>query len=189
MLRRHGRRGSRGTLVGSAEGQRPFARRRPGRREMSEGARVQARTPCRMPPHQPAGIAGRAVSPQRRFHKGDVRCLPRFLMESASGGKGLGPLDPGCRGTLGLRWHSRYRPRLPITPTSSPCAPASPTGPARRNASRRHQLLYLLKLRSASPGSFLALNAPCLIYKGVHLRLNVPLHRVRHPVNEHTPSR
>ncbi len=50
-----------GTLVGSAEGQRLFARRRPGRREMSEGVRVQARTTCRMPPHQPAGSAKPAV--------------------------------------------------------------------------------------------------------------------------------
>ncbi len=29
--------------------------------------------------------------------------LPRFLMEVPSGGKGLCPLDPGCRHTLGLR--------------------------------------------------------------------------------------
>ncbi len=41
-------------------------------------------------------------SPQRWYHKGDIRCLPRFLTGSASGGKGWAPLDPGCRGTLGL---------------------------------------------------------------------------------------
>ncbi len=55
---------------GMQRGQRPLARRRPGRREISEGVSVQARTTCRMPPHQPAGIAERAVSSQRRFHKG-----------------------------------------------------------------------------------------------------------------------
>ncbi len=48
--------GSRGTLVGDARGDAPLARRSPDRRETSEGARVQARTPCRMPPHQPAGM-------------------------------------------------------------------------------------------------------------------------------------
>ena len=47
------------TLVGSAEGPvlffGPFARRRPGRREMSEGVRVQTRTTCRMPPSPTRG--------------------------------------------------------------------------------------------------------------------------------------
>ncbi len=57
----------------------PLARRRPGRRGISGGVSIQTRTTCRMPPHQPAGIPERAVSPQRRYHKGDVRCVPRFL--------------------------------------------------------------------------------------------------------------
>ena len=43
------------------------------------------------PTHQPAGIPERAVSAQRRLHKGDVRCVPQFLMEEASGGKGWPP--------------------------------------------------------------------------------------------------
>ncbi len=30
-------------------------------------------------------------SPQHRYHKADVRCLQRFLMEEASGGKGVRP--------------------------------------------------------------------------------------------------
>ena len=45
---------------GTKTTQAPFARRRPSRRELSEGARVQARTTCRMPPHQPARIANPA---------------------------------------------------------------------------------------------------------------------------------
>ncbi|AMV20813.1 hypothetical protein VT03_23125 [Planctomyces sp. SH-PL14] len=72
-------------LVGDARGQRPLARRRPSRRGMSEGDRIQARTRCRMPPHQPAGNPHRAWIPQRRHHKGDVRCVPRFLMEVPPG--------------------------------------------------------------------------------------------------------
>ena len=91
--------GSRGTLVGSAEGQRPFARRRPSRREISEGDRVQSRTPCWMPPHQPAASAERVWSPQRRSHKEDIRCLPRFLIEVPPAARGRGPLDPW------LPWH------------------------------------------------------------------------------------
>ncbi len=80
----------------------PFARRRPSRRTPSEGVRVQPRTHVSHAPHQPAGIPERAVSSQRRFHKTDARCVPRFLMEAASGGKGVRPLDPGCRRTMGL---------------------------------------------------------------------------------------
>ena len=67
------RTGSRGTLVGDARGRRPFARRRPGRRKISEGARVQARTPCRMPPHQPAGIAKQAVLCERVLNAGSTK--------------------------------------------------------------------------------------------------------------------
>ncbi len=78
----HSLTGSRGTLVGDARGNAPLPAGGPARREMSEGARVQARTRCRMPPHQPAGIAKRAVrSPQRRCHKAVARCVPRFLTE------------------------------------------------------------------------------------------------------------
>ncbi len=58
----------------------------------------------------PRGFQGERSSPQRRFHKGDVRCVPRFLDGSASGGKGLccfWPLDPGCRRTFGLSEQSR----------------------------------------------------------------------------------
>ena len=117
------RTGSRGTLVGSAEGQRPFARRRLSRREMSEGGRVQARTPCRMPSHQPAGIVRRTVNRQRRLHKRDVRCLPRFLTGVPPAARGY-PLDPSGRGTLGLRWHSRVGKD---TVRDIPSAPASGT--------------------------------------------------------------
>ncbi len=46
------------------------------------------RTTCRIPPHQPARIPRRAVSPQRRSHKDDIRCVPQFPIEEASGGKG-----------------------------------------------------------------------------------------------------
>ncbi|AMV19482.1 hypothetical protein VT03_16430 [Planctomyces sp. SH-PL14] len=47
------------------------------------------RTGC--PPHQPARIVKRAVSSQRRYHKGNARYVPRFRYESASGGKGAWP--------------------------------------------------------------------------------------------------
>ncbi len=53
---------------------------------MSEGARVQARTRCRMPHLNPRGLPKPAVycegSPQRRYHKAAARCVPRFLMEA-----------------------------------------------------------------------------------------------------------
>ncbi|AMV20041.1 hypothetical protein VT03_19255 [Planctomyces sp. SH-PL14] len=78
----------------------PLARRRPDRRVMSEGGCVQARTPCRMPPHQPAGIPPRAVSSQRRSHKAIVRHLPRFLVESPPAARWpvlfFGPLTPAA---------------------------------------------------------------------------------------------
>ena len=38
-----------------------------------------------------ARSAGRAGSFRRRLHKGGVRCVPRFLVEEASGGKGAWP--------------------------------------------------------------------------------------------------
>ncbi len=50
------------------------------------------------------GLQSGAVSPQRRSHKGDVRCVPRFLMEAPPAARGR-PLDPGCRRTLGLSYH------------------------------------------------------------------------------------
>ncbi len=38
----------------------------------------------------------------------NVRCLPRFLMEVLSGeARGVAPLTPGCRSTLGLSYGSR----------------------------------------------------------------------------------
>ncbi len=62
-----------------------------GRREMSAGERIQTRTTCRMPPHQPAGTTERVVSPQRRFHKADARYVPRFLSR-ALWRQGVAPL-------------------------------------------------------------------------------------------------
>ncbi len=86
-------------LVGSAEGPVlffwPFARRRPGRREMSEGVSVQARTTCRMPPSPIRGDCNASGvfsgSPQRWYHKGSIRCLPRFLMEVPPAARGRVP--------------------------------------------------------------------------------------------------
>ncbi len=77
-----------------------------------------------MPPHRPAGSAKRAVSSQRSYHKGDIRCVPRFLMEVPPAAKGL-PLDPGCRGTLGLSNGScarqgRYFARQALTALATP---------------------------------------------------------------------
>ncbi len=63
---------------------------------------VQREHGCRRAPHQPAGIAERAVSPQRRYHKGDIRCEPRFLMARPPAARGRVPSTPGRRGTLGL---------------------------------------------------------------------------------------
>ncbi len=64
------------------------------------------RTTCRMPPHQPAGIAQPAVNFEGVLNAGPQRGHPLFETvphRTASGGKGL-PLDPGCRGTLGLTY-------------------------------------------------------------------------------------
>ena len=82
------------------------------RRKPSVGVRVQARTPCRMPPHQPAGIAKRAVwfggSPQRWCRKGDVRCVPRFLTGMPPAARGLRPpLTPRLPWHVGFERSSR----------------------------------------------------------------------------------
>ncbi len=102
-----------------------------------------------MPPHQPAGIAKPAVyvrSPQRRYHKGDVRCVPRFLMEVPPAARGRDPLDPRLPWHVGFElWTSapaRTRVRAPAPslvdrPPSSECTQSSMawTIPA-RSASR-----------------------------------------------------
>ncbi len=71
---------------GDAGGVTPPARRRPSRRTLSEGARVQARTTRRMPPHQPAGIPERAFRCEGVLNAGttkaNARCVLRFLMEA-----------------------------------------------------------------------------------------------------------
>ncbi len=88
---------------GECRGQRPCPPR-PSRREMSEGEHVQARTTCRMPLTNPRGLQSERFglrSSQRRFHKGDIRCVPRFLVEGPPAA-GVRPLDPSGRGTLGL---------------------------------------------------------------------------------------
>ena len=54
-----------------------------------------------MPPHHPARIAERAVSPQRRYHKTDARCVPRFLIEAPPAARGC-PLDPGSPWYVGF---------------------------------------------------------------------------------------
>jgi len=122
-LRTH-KAGSRGTLVGDARGQRPLARRRPSRRKMSEGARVQTRTRCRMPPHQSAGIAKPAVwfegvlngATTKRtsvvYHGSSQECLRRQ--------GGVAPLTPGCRRTLGLSYGRRLG-KDAIPPPSTRC--------------------------------------------------------------------
>ncbi len=58
--------------------------------DLPERASVQARTTCRMPPHQPAGTPERAVSPQRRFHKG-ASVVYYGSSWKAPGGKGARP--------------------------------------------------------------------------------------------------
>ncbi len=86
--------GSRGTLVGGCKGATPLCPPSLAVEETSEGVSVQTRTPFRAPSHQPAGIAKRVVE-SSAVPQGDVRCLPRFLMEAtppAAGG--VGPLDP-----------------------------------------------------------------------------------------------
>ncbi len=112
---------------------RPLARRRPGRREMSEGVSVQPRPTCRMPPHQPAGIAKPAVLCEGVLNTGPTkgtsvvshgssrRCLP------AARGR---PLDPGCRGTLGLSYRvvparSRFEPAGQVIPSLVDQPPSS----------------------------------------------------------------
>jgi len=104
--------GSRGTLVGGCKGgNAPLARRRPGRREMSEGVSVQTRTTCRMPPHQPAGIAKRAVWCGGVLNAGTTKGI--FVVSHGSSQEclrrqgGETPLTPACRGTLGLSYGSR----------------------------------------------------------------------------------
>ncbi|AMV22536.1 hypothetical protein VT03_31865 [Planctomyces sp. SH-PL14] len=103
-IRFHSSTGSRAdALVGSAEGQGPFARRRPGRREMSEGERVQTRTSCRMPPHQSAGIPKPAVSIEGVLIAGSTKGTSVVSHGSATkmppAARGRGPLDPR------LPWH------------------------------------------------------------------------------------
>ncbi len=105
-----GRIGAQGVpLGGDARGPGLLARRRPG------PSRTIGRSTCpsadNVPyaPHQAAGISERAVSPQRRFPKTDVRCIPRFLMEAPPAARVCVvflALDPGCRGTLGLSYES-----------------------------------------------------------------------------------
>ncbi len=84
---RQGEPGSRGTPGGDARGRSPLARRRPSSPETIENffffpppppppCVSKARTACRMPPHQPAGITNRAWAPQRRSHKGTSVAYP-----------------------------------------------------------------------------------------------------------------
>ncbi len=92
---------------GVQRGQRPLARRRPSRREMSEGDRVQTRTTCRMPLHQYAAIAKRAVCFEGVLNaaatKGTSVVDHGSSYEAFAGGKrGRGPLDPSGRSMLGL---------------------------------------------------------------------------------------
>ncbi len=78
-------------LVGSAEGQRPLARRRPSRREISEGVRVQARTPCRMPLTNPRGLQSERFDVRESSTPVPQNGRPLFTTVphgSASGGKG-----------------------------------------------------------------------------------------------------
>jgi len=44
------------------------------------------------------------MSSQRRSHKGNIRCLQRFLMEVPPAARGRNPLTPACRRTLGLSY-------------------------------------------------------------------------------------
>ncbi len=98
-----GRTGSRGTLVGSAEGPRPLpagGRLVGNRRKECMSKRG---TPCRMPPHQPAGIAKPVVSIEESStlvpQRGHPLCatVPHRKRLRRQGGRG--PLDPR------LPWH------------------------------------------------------------------------------------
>ncbi len=78
----------------------PLARRRPGRREMSEGVRVQTRTTCRMPPHLDtrgwqSERCGLRESSTRVPQRGRALCTT-VPHGSASGGKGVRPLTPAA---------------------------------------------------------------------------------------------
>ncbi len=85
------------------QGSHPLARRRPGRRDASEGARVQSRGHRVACPSPTRGDCKASCvvwgSPQRWYHKGDVRCVPRFLIGVLRRQAGRGPLDPR------LPWH------------------------------------------------------------------------------------
>ncbi len=100
------------TLVRGCRGRIPPARRRSRRRELSEGDCVQARTPCRMPPHQPAGIAKRAVSlnagSTKRTSVADHGSSQECLRWQGGQENNTGPLDPSGRGTLGLSDQQRW---------------------------------------------------------------------------------
>jgi len=95
---------------GDARGRIPLARRRPGRREMSEGARVRTRTTCGMPPHQPTGIAKRAVSIEGVLNAGTTNGTPVVYhgssLECLRRQGGVAPLTPGGRSTLGLSYRA-----------------------------------------------------------------------------------
>ncbi len=62
------------------------------RREISEGVRVRPDNASDAPALKDAGIAKQAVwgkrSPQRWYHKGDVRFFPPVPPQTASGGGG-----------------------------------------------------------------------------------------------------
>ena len=77
----------------------PLARRRPSRREMSEGGRVEARTPCRMPHRQPAASSGRAVILSAGSTKGTSVVSHGSATKMPPAARGRGPLDPR------LPWH------------------------------------------------------------------------------------
>ncbi len=87
------------------------------RRTPSEKACVsEARTRCRIPLTNPRGVA-EAVgvdrgSAQRRLHKGNVRCLPRFLIGGAPAARAcvvFRPFTPSGRGTLSLSYQCDAR--------------------------------------------------------------------------------
>ena len=106
--------GSRGLpLVGDARGQRPLARRRPSRREMSEGVRVQARTTYRMPLTNPRGLRSERCRLRESStlvpQSGRPLC-PTVPHGSASGGKGSKPLDPRRPSHVGFEQTELRRP-------------------------------------------------------------------------------
>ncbi len=86
-------------------------------------------TTCRMPQHPNRRSAKRAVSPQRRYSKRNIRCLPRSPSPKRLRRKGVTPLDSGsshvgferaspCRQGSGSSYRRKHLPSLPVTRAS-----------------------------------------------------------------------